>query len=1182
MKKLCLTFSLVLLCFAFLAAEPVGEAMAVEIGQKWLQNACSGAESKEIASSVGVGKNGIILYYILSARDGGWVLVAADDSAMPILGYSESGIFEYPITCPAVEYWMGTYEEQIAEAIAGSYANDETRPFWDQILEERLPDNENDRAVSPLCSTIWNQNNPYNSYCPSSGGITAYAGCVATAMAQVMKKWNWPSYGIGSHSYQDGSTYLPNYGTISANLNVPHNWASMPNSISTADYDICTLIYHCGVAVDMDYGSAASAALVFTNDAMEKYFSYDPAAQWQWRYLYTDSTWDTMMKSDLNLGRPIVYQGYNASNTTGHSFVMDGYNNSSPTGFHFNFGWGGYYDGYYPLNGIVPVSGTDFSYFQWAYYNIFPGVSVSGTITDASSNPLSNVSVSFSGAGTVLTDANGFYSITLSQGYSGTATPTLAGYAFTPASRSYSNLTTIQTLQNYSGSQSVPADPSNANATALAYDQVQLTWTDNSNNESGFNIDCKLVTDLSWYYRGTVGPNATAFLDVGLMPMQSYIYRVTAFNGAGNSNPAISPTVTTLAPPAPVGLWAPTVNFTDAWLDWTEAGSATAWDLEFGPPGFTVGTGTYLPLLPNHPFNLQGLNQGTPYDWYVRSYYPSVNVYSAWSGPGNFTTQGTPMLPYPWFEGFEAGFVNMISDPAGSIPWALDTTLFSQGIQSAWCAYQASNTDILVTTNPFSLITASFPLLRFDQIAKTENNWDHCYVETSLDNGMSWTHLLPHEYVGDGNYVPPTFNNPEGPCFMESSYPAWSGTTPDNSWWRSEVFDLRAYLGQPSVMLRFRLKSDSSVQRYGWLVDNVAVQESPQFDFGVTVPPNGYVLAGQSVDYLVKVKNKGAQPDTYFISMPSPTGSWTYTLYEQDGVTPLPASVIIPPWTNYAFIIRVTAPGVGVSHLATDYENFLVMSGTTGTGYAFLLGTTYLLGDTVANPIPIGSLPFTDSYTTTHYNHNYGPYGDVSGLVNLLNPITGFYNGTTTLGSSQDVVYQLTLSQPTLLSIDLLGSSYDTALALVASPGTNPTDVYLLNDDYHPSAVSYVNSGCSYVPAGTWYIVIGGWDNRAGNYSLSVAAATPPVQPAVSIQIDTANNRVVLSWTQNTAMRYNIYSDTNPYGSYSTAVATNVNAGTYAVSPIPSPMIYYKVTEKFCYTYPSKDAVEPMFFEKKE
>ena len=1186
MKAFILIMSMWLLCFTFLAGVSVSEELALEIGQKWINHVFPERASVAFSQTQTAEKEGQTLFYILSIEGGGFILVAADDAALPILGFSDTGFFEYPISSPEVGYLIGIYEDQITDAISRRLSNSLTRPAWDEIRAEVFTRWSDTRAVSPLLQTTWNQDTYYNRSCPVDGsgpGGHAYTGCTATAMGQVMKYWNHPAQGTGSNSYTDGTAFPPGYGQISANFgSTSYSWLSMPNSLTTFNTAVETLLFHCGVAVDMDYGvSSGSGALVFTNNAMKVFFAYDPAAQYQSRSSFSDLAWKALMKGNLDQspGRPIIYQGYDSSNLSGHSFVMDGYNGDY---FHFNFGWGGSSDGNFLLDSITFGAPYDFRYHQWAYYDIFPGVTVSGTIKDASNNPLSNVSVSFdSGGGSTTTNAVGFYSLALPKGYTGTATPYLSGYTFTPASKTYNNITSNQTNQNYSGSQSVPADPSNLTATGTAYDQVQLYWTDNSNNEVGFAIESRLGADLTWYPRGTVNPNITSYLDTGLMPQQTYIYRVRAFSGAGYSNPNISSPVTTMLPPPPVGLSAPIVNFTDASVDWAEAGSAMIWDIEYGLTGFSQGSGVYLPMIPSHPFPLPNLQQGTSYDWYVRSFYPSVNVSSPWAGPGNFTTQGTPNLPYPWSENFEAGFVNMLNDPANNTLWSLDNTLFSGGAQSAWNAYQGNNTNILVTTHSFPLTTANFPLLYFDHIAKTEKNYDHSYVEVSIDNGMAWTILAQHEYLGLGNYTLPTLNNPEGPYFMDSSYPEWALATPDNSWWKSEIFDLRAYVGQPNVMLRFRLKSDPSVQRYGWLVDNVMVQESPLYDFSVNAPSDDYVLAGQSVDYTVSIKNKGAQADTYSPSISGGTGAWTYVLYEQDGVTLLPASLLIPPWTSYTYLIRVTAPGSGVNNLTLDNESFSVMSATTGTSLSFSLSTTYLLGDTVSQPLVINSLPFSDSHFTTHYNHNYGPYGDASGLVNLLNPIVNYYSGTSTMGNSNDVVYQLILSQPTLLSIDLLGSSYDTAVVLVTAPGNNPGDVILLNDDYHVR-VSYMDSGCNYVPAGTYYIVVGGYLSSSGNYTLFVDAATPPAQPTVTIQLDTANDQVILSWTQNPVMRYNIYSDTDPYGSYSSIVAINVNAGAYTIDGIPSTNTYYRVTEKYCFSYPSKVGKVAETTEKKE
>lgn len=1166
MKKLCLAVLLVTIT-VLLCGAPVSSEEAIEVGQKWMHHVHPDRQAIQFEQIQTITADDIFLIYILSIQGGGWLLLSADDSTYPILGYSDTGSFEYPITCPAVEYWINVYTGQIAEAVTENYPNTETRPIWDSILTGTLPRWDNSRAVSPLLTTTWNQDNPYNNYCPndaSGPGGHAYAGCVATAMAQVMKKWNWPTQGINYHSYTDGSTFPPSYGTIGVSFNVTHNWASMPNSITTPDNDICTLIYHCGVAVDMDYGTAASGALAFTNDAMEKYFSYDPAANWQYRSSYTDPVWDSMMKSDLALGRPIIYQGYNSGNTTGHSFVMDGHNDNSPTQFHFNFGWGGLYNGYFTLNGLIPVAGFDFRYFQWAYFNIYPGVSVSGTITDSFANPLSGVTVSFSGAGSAVTDANGFYSMTLSQSYTGTATPSLSGYAFTPASLTYNNLTTIQTNQNYSGSPAVPAAPTNLNANVISYSQIDLSWTDNSNNENGFTIEYRVGFDLTWYYLTWVSSDVTYFQHMGLLPSTNYAHRVMAFNGAGNSAYAYSTPVTTLPPPAPINLNTTGITQSSAILNWTELGTPYNWEIEFGPAGFTLGTGIFYPGIVTNPYNLIGLTPGTSYDWYVRSSY-GVAATSPWAGPCNFTTLA-PNLPYPWSENFEAGFVNLVNDPVSNTPWNIHAVFYSEGVQSAHNAYQASNTNILVTSSTFDLSTALWPMLYFDQIAIIEDNWDHGYVEISTDGGLTWIILPPSTYQGNGQYIPPLYNNPEGPCFMQMSYPDWNVSPPNNSLWKAEAFDLSSYVGIPNAMIRFRLKSDSSIQQYGWLIDNVEVKEAPQYSFTVIPPIDAHVGLGLSHDYLVTVVNTGLMADSYSVSLQG-VGAWFYGLYEADGTSPLNIPINLPPSAAYNFVVKVTTPAGGVNNYDMDYESFMVMSQSSGTGYTHLLGTMVLIGDTINDAIVIGSLPFTHTGSTVNYNHDFGPYGDVSGLVNLINSPTSYY-ASSTLGSSPDVVYQLTLSAPTMLSIDLLGSTYDTAVALVTNPGTAPVNVLLVNDDYYTTPVnfvSYVDTGCNAVPAGTYYIIVGGYGSASGNYTLTVTAAPIPVAPSVTVSYDIAADQIVLSWTQNTVMRYNIYSDTNPYGSFSNVIATGVNAANYTIPGIPPIQNFYKVTERFCY-----------------
>ena len=1344
-----------------LGAASVSSQSAAEIGQSWLRHVYPG-RAIQIERQQPVIRDGQTLFYIFELSGGGWILVAANDASEPILGYGDTGGFEYPVTSPEARYWLETFEEQLLEAARRGTSNSAKLPLWNEIRAGNFARWEGTRDVSPLCSTTWNQDTFYNQLCPtdaSGPGGHAYAGCVATAMGQVMKKWNHPVQGTISHSYVEN-----NYGTLSANFGATtYNWASMPNSISSSNTAIATLLYHCGVGVDMDYGPTASSANVFTNDAMEVFFGYDPAAQWQWRSGYTDTNWMNLMKADLNAGRPIVYVGYNASYTTGHTFVMDGF--SSGNYFHFNWGWGGLYNGNFLLNSLIPLTGYDFSYFQWAYYNLYPGLTISGTVLDSSSQPLAGVTIGLTNPlASVVTDANGVYSIAVPNGYTGMAAPSLYGYAFTPPLRNYSNITTNQTAQNYSGTSSSPP-PINLTTTGITQVSATISWTeiggasawDFEIGPAGFtpgmgmgylqtmvgqpylvwgllpgtpydwyvrsnyftytsawslpasfttlgtppfpptNLSTTGVTNTSatfswtesgsatmwdieygppgftpgigagivlgsvtnpytriglfpgtpydWYVRSQYGifatgwslpasfttlntpvtppinltttgitntgatlnwtetgnafmwdveygppglvpgigmgillvgvgmpvpPNGGQFPIGGLIPGTPYRWFVRANYGAFTSAWAGPASFTTLLTPPvpPANLVTQAITTTSALLTWTEMGTATMWDYEFGPPGFLPGAGMALgggtvggPL---SQCQLNALWPGTPYQWYVRSNYGSST--SLWSGPASFTT--LTGLPYPWFENFEGGFVNLVNNPANNTPWTLNSTLTSQGLQSAHNAYQINNSNILVTSNNFSLFGCTWPILRFDQIAKTENNYDHAYVELSTDGGSTWFRLSQAEYMGSGNYTVPTQNNPEGPCFMSSSYTQWSGTTPDNSWWKTETFDLLNYQSSMSVMVRFRLKSDNSVNQYGWLLDNVQVKEFPPYELGVSVPSNAYVGSGASYDYRVRINNLGYQADTYTASITGGTGAWVYTLFEANGVTPLQPLIPIASLASYDFIVRVTAPSTGVPHLTVDTEGFTVTSVGSGQASSFLLSTTYLQGDNITDPFVINSLPFSHSLSTVNYKDDYGSYGNASGLVNLLDPITGYYSGTGTLGPSPDVVYRLNLSVPTMLSIDLLGSTYDTAVALVTAPGTAPADVLLINDDFYtaPNAfVSYVDTGCNAVPAGITYIIIGGYGTNKGNYTLNVVAAPIPTPPTVTVQINSSANTLTLSWTQNTVMRYNIYSDTNPFGSFSTVVATGLNASTYTISPIPAANTFYRVTEYFCY-----------------
>jgi hypothetical protein len=315
------------------------------------------------------------LFYIYNMNENeGFVIVTADDRITPILGYSISGRYEGQNLPPAFKKLLEEYKKEIQFILVNNLTSDEEiKSQWQKLKSgESLNPQKNISSVSPLLTTTWNQSPYYNDLCPydySYNDLTL-TGCVATAMAQIMKYWNHPTQGTGFHSYES------DYGTLTANFAATtYNWAAMPNNVTSTNNAVATLMYHCGVSVDMNYGVSGSSAM--TSDvvnALTSYFQYSTDAQYVQKSDYSNSDWIQLLKSELDASRPMQYRG--SGNGSGHSFVCDGYNNSDL--FHFNWGWGGSSNGYFTLSNLNP--GTyNFTSLQAAIIGIQPasGVGVS-------------------------------------------------------------------------------------------------------------------------------------------------------------------------------------------------------------------------------------------------------------------------------------------------------------------------------------------------------------------------------------------------------------------------------------------------------------------------------------------------------------------------------------------------------------------------------------------------------------------------------------------------------------------------------------------------------------------------------------------------------------------------------------------------------------------------------------
>jgi|GEM_PF-1084544 len=267
--------------------------------------------------------------------------------------------------------------------------------------------------------------------------------------------------------------------------------------------------------------------------------------------------------------------------------------------------------------------------------------------------------------------------------------------------------------------------------------------------------------------------------------------------------------------PFPVNLQTENIASASADLCWTEGGSAVEWEIEWGPTGFTQGTGTTIQSVTTNPVSLTGLSSLTDYDWYVRAKCSPLSA-SRWTGPVSFTTT-EQVLSLPVIEDFESGMVKFDNASANNVNWFLETALKHGGNNSVGNTYTSNNTNILVETGVMDLSAANQPSLRFWHICSTEEDYDFGYVEVSTDGGTSYTTLPASSYQGSAS----GYSTITG--FDEASYTEWGGASPDNSWWKEETFSLDNFKSS-TVKIRFRLASDISFERSGWYIDDIIIE----------------------------------------------------------------------------------------------------------------------------------------------------------------------------------------------------------------------------------------------------------------------------------------------------------------------------------------------------------------------
>ena len=308
--------------------------------------------------------------YYLYAGDSGFVIVAGDDVARPILGYSADGQLPEDGTLPpAMQEWLQDMEKQITTAREMGLIQDEaTARMWQAPTTGNI--------VDQLTTAQWGQGGAFNKECPMDEGKYSATGCSATAYAILMRYFQYPLYGRGitpAYYTETKGLYVP-----ARDLNHEYIWDNMP--LDYTDYTeaqgdaVAQLMADIGAAIQVDYTKDDTNGSVGKNDVFA-YFGLSTGRLTN-KDDYELDDWHAMLHSHITARRPLIYRAATSENVA-HIFILDGYTDQNY--YSVNWGWGGYCNGLFTLD-AMNVENLHFNSGQVALFDCVPREMINNTV----------------------------------------------------------------------------------------------------------------------------------------------------------------------------------------------------------------------------------------------------------------------------------------------------------------------------------------------------------------------------------------------------------------------------------------------------------------------------------------------------------------------------------------------------------------------------------------------------------------------------------------------------------------------------------------------------------------------------------------------------------------------------------------------------------------------------------
>ncbi|MBN2790019.1 MAG: C10 family peptidase [Candidatus Delongbacteria bacterium] len=357
--------SIILVLCVSLSAAFVDKDRAQKVAVNFYKNRCPEVTAKSGANVVKVIENvymGEVTRYTVKFEQG-FVIITSNDQLKPILAYSDHGTVPDPDKLGGQNFkeWIENYDRQLYCGKSSKYVDEAAVQQWIDIENNVFPKSYN-IVVDRLVESKWDQIYPWNDQCPEKDNTWTYVGCIATTMAQMLNYHQWPVTGEGTVSYDwNGTTLSADFSTLNFDYSMmkdeiviewglyPEYWESMNMNQSELDM-LASLSYNMGLSVEMDYGTTADGGSGQTAlGVADAFMDHWKAASSVFYSLGTPLLPEedaALIRSELDAKRPWFWAGGL------HAFLLDGY--TSDYWYHFNFGWGGDYDGWFQRTFIIP------------------------------------------------------------------------------------------------------------------------------------------------------------------------------------------------------------------------------------------------------------------------------------------------------------------------------------------------------------------------------------------------------------------------------------------------------------------------------------------------------------------------------------------------------------------------------------------------------------------------------------------------------------------------------------------------------------------------------------------------------------------------------------------------------------------------------------------------------------